>query len=167
MRPAARVLHDAQDLREANTRLGREISEAHPGGVLLVAVLKGSLIFLSDLVRRVTVPVESNPTSPLPEMFPANDVGVVLANRKTALLATSPTRLPPPCNWSTPPLTVVPPVYVLTLDRARRPAPVFVRPTVPAMTLSIVATPVVTSTSPTDNDPPPPDASVIAEPVRL
>ena len=58
MRPAARVLHDAQDLREANTRLGREISEAHPDGVLLVAVLKGSLIFLSDLGRRISVPVE-------------------------------------------------------------------------------------------------------------
>ena len=58
MRPAARVLHDKQDLRDANARLGREISEAHPGGVLLVAVLKGSLILLSDLVRRVTVPVE-------------------------------------------------------------------------------------------------------------
>ncbi len=58
MRPAARVLHDKHDLRDANARLGREISEAHPGGVLLVAVLKGSLIFLSDLVRRISVPVE-------------------------------------------------------------------------------------------------------------
>jgi len=58
LRPAARVLHDAADLREANARLGREISAAHPDGVLLVAVLKGSVIFLSDLVRAVTVPVE-------------------------------------------------------------------------------------------------------------
>ena len=57
MRPAARVLHDAQDLREANTRLGREISKAHPDGVLLVSVPTGSLIFLSDLVRRISVPV--------------------------------------------------------------------------------------------------------------
>ncbi len=58
MRPAARVLHDAEALRDATVRLGREISEAHPDGVLLVAVLKGSVIFLSDLVRRITVPVE-------------------------------------------------------------------------------------------------------------
>ena len=58
MNPPARVLHDRADLRAANERLGREISEAHPDGVLLVAVLKGSVIFLADLVRRITVPVE-------------------------------------------------------------------------------------------------------------
>lgn len=38
-------------------RLGGEISRDHEGGVLLVAVLKGSVIFLADLVRAVTVPV--------------------------------------------------------------------------------------------------------------
>ena len=58
MKPAARVLHDADDLRAANERLGREISEAHPDGVLLVAVLKGSVLFLADLVRQLTIPVE-------------------------------------------------------------------------------------------------------------
>ena len=58
MKPAARVLHNADDLRAANARLGREISEAHPDGVLLVAVLKGSVLFLADLVRQLTVPVE-------------------------------------------------------------------------------------------------------------
>lgn len=58
MTPAARVLHEAADLRVAARRLGREISAAHPDGVLLVAVLKGSVIFLSDLVREITVPVE-------------------------------------------------------------------------------------------------------------
>jgi hypoxanthine phosphoribosyltransferase len=56
--PAARILQDADDLRAANARLGREISEAHPDGILLVAVLKGSLLFLADLVRHITVPVE-------------------------------------------------------------------------------------------------------------
>jgi hypoxanthine phosphoribosyltransferase len=58
LKPAARVLHDAEDLRAANARLGREISAAHPDGVLLVAVLKGSVLFLADLVRQLTVPVE-------------------------------------------------------------------------------------------------------------
>jgi hypoxanthine phosphoribosyltransferase len=58
LKPAARVLHNADDLRAANARLGREISEAHPDGVLLVAVLKGSVLFLADLVRQLTVPVE-------------------------------------------------------------------------------------------------------------
>jgi hypoxanthine phosphoribosyltransferase len=54
----ARVLQDSADLRAANERLGREISAAHPDGVLLVAVLKGSVLFLADLVRRIEVPVE-------------------------------------------------------------------------------------------------------------
>jgi len=58
LKPAARVLHNADDLRAANARLGREISDAHPDGVLLVAVLKGSVLFLADLVRQLTVPVE-------------------------------------------------------------------------------------------------------------
>ena len=39
-------------------RLGAELSAAYPDGVLLVAVLKGSLPFLADLARRVTVPCE-------------------------------------------------------------------------------------------------------------
>lgn len=58
MTAAARILHDADDLRDAVARLGGEISEAHPDGVLLVAVLKGSVLFLADLVRQITVPVE-------------------------------------------------------------------------------------------------------------
>lgn len=39
-------------------RLGAEISRDHPDGVVLIGVLKGSLFFLSDLVRTVTVPCE-------------------------------------------------------------------------------------------------------------
>jgi hypoxanthine phosphoribosyltransferase len=56
--PGARVLHDRQELAHAVARLGSEISNAYPGGVLLVAVLKGSILFLADLVRRITVPCE-------------------------------------------------------------------------------------------------------------
>jgi len=54
----ARILQDADDLRAATERLAREISADHPDGVLLVAVLKGSVLFLADLVRAVSVPVE-------------------------------------------------------------------------------------------------------------
>jgi hypoxanthine phosphoribosyltransferase len=53
-----RVLHDRRALAEAAERLGREVSAAYPGGVLLVAVLKGSILFLADLARRVTAPCE-------------------------------------------------------------------------------------------------------------
>lgn len=37
-------------------RVAAEISADHPGGVTLVAVLKGSVIFLADLARRLAVP---------------------------------------------------------------------------------------------------------------
>ena len=52
------VLITTEELRTAVARLGAEISEAYPDGVVLVAVLKGSILFLADLVRAVTVPVE-------------------------------------------------------------------------------------------------------------
>ena len=54
----ARVVHRAAELTEATERLAAEISAAYPSGVLLVAVLKGSLFFLADLVRRLTVPCQ-------------------------------------------------------------------------------------------------------------
>ncbi|HEX2038472.1 MAG TPA: hypoxanthine phosphoribosyltransferase [Acidimicrobiales bacterium] len=53
-----RVLVTASELQEGVARLGAEVSTAYPDGVLVVAVLKGSVLFLADLVRRVTVPVE-------------------------------------------------------------------------------------------------------------
>jgi hypoxanthine phosphoribosyltransferase len=49
----------AEELQEHVTRLGAEIAADHPGGVVLVGVLKGALIFLSDLARAIRdVPVE-------------------------------------------------------------------------------------------------------------
>jgi hypoxanthine phosphoribosyltransferase len=53
-----RVLISGDELRAAVRRLGAQLSADYPDGVLLVAVLKGSVIFLADLVRFVTVPVE-------------------------------------------------------------------------------------------------------------
>jgi hypoxanthine phosphoribosyltransferase len=52
------VLITANELRVGVARLGGEISAAYPDGVVFVAVLKGSVPFLADLVRAVTVPVE-------------------------------------------------------------------------------------------------------------
>jgi hypoxanthine phosphoribosyltransferase len=54
----ARLLHERGELADAIARLGREVSDAYPAGVLFVAVLKGSLFFLADLVRNVTVACE-------------------------------------------------------------------------------------------------------------
>ena len=56
--PPARELRSAGELRRRVRELGREVSDAHPEGVVLVAVLKGSLPFLADLCRAIRVPVE-------------------------------------------------------------------------------------------------------------
>ena len=50
-----RELISAEELDAAVRRVAREISEAYTDGVVLVAVLKGSVPFLADLVRRLTV----------------------------------------------------------------------------------------------------------------
>jgi hypoxanthine phosphoribosyltransferase len=54
----ARLLIAGNQLHAGVRRLAEELSSDHPDGVLLVAVLKGSVVFLSDLVRAMTVSVE-------------------------------------------------------------------------------------------------------------
>lgn len=54
----ARVLIPSDRLHAGVRRLGAELSAAYPGGAVMVAVLKGSVCFLADLVRTMTVPVE-------------------------------------------------------------------------------------------------------------
>lgn len=56
--PPPAVLLGRRELRAVVERLGAEIAAAHPDGVVLVGVLKGSLLFFADLVRAVTAPVE-------------------------------------------------------------------------------------------------------------
>jgi hypoxanthine phosphoribosyltransferase len=55
---AVKVLVEPEVLALTVERLAAEISEEHPDGVLLVAVLNGSVVLLADLVRALTVPVE-------------------------------------------------------------------------------------------------------------
>ena len=47
-----------EELAATVTRLAAEIDADHPGGVVLIGVLKGSLFFLSDLARALQVPCE-------------------------------------------------------------------------------------------------------------
>ncbi|HXX91772.1 MAG TPA: hypoxanthine phosphoribosyltransferase [Acidimicrobiales bacterium] len=54
----AHILYGREDLAGAAARLGGEISAAYPDGVVLVAVLKGSVFFLADLVRHMGSPCE-------------------------------------------------------------------------------------------------------------
>jgi hypoxanthine phosphoribosyltransferase len=53
-----RPLIAREDLQAAVARLGDELSADYPAGAVLVAVLKGSVFFLADLVRNMTADVE-------------------------------------------------------------------------------------------------------------
>jgi len=55
---AVKALVDPEVLADTVQRLASEISRAYPDGVLLIAVLNGSVVLLADLVRSLTVPVE-------------------------------------------------------------------------------------------------------------
>ena len=46
------------ELRAASQRVAAEISRDHPHGVTVVGVLKGSILFLADVIRCLTVPAE-------------------------------------------------------------------------------------------------------------
>ncbi|MFN8019491.1 MAG: phosphoribosyltransferase family protein [Acidimicrobiales bacterium] len=50
------LLAGPEELSSLVAALGARISAAHPDGVTLVGLLKGSVLFLSDLARTVTVP---------------------------------------------------------------------------------------------------------------
>jgi hypoxanthine phosphoribosyltransferase len=55
-----RVLIDAETLQGRIAELGREISQdyADAGDIILVGILKGSTLFLADLMRHITIPHE-------------------------------------------------------------------------------------------------------------
>jgi hypoxanthine phosphoribosyltransferase len=58
-RAVKRVAFDEDVLARRVNELGREITHAYPDGDLLVlGLLKGSFIFLSDLVRQITRPLQ-------------------------------------------------------------------------------------------------------------
>src|SRR5574341_735352 len=55
----ARIVYEAETIERRVTELGREITAAYPDGDLLVlGLLKGSFIFLSDLVRQIDRPLQ-------------------------------------------------------------------------------------------------------------
>jgi hypoxanthine phosphoribosyltransferase len=53
-----RSLLDADELAAIARRLGGEIKRDYPDGVVLIALLKGSICFLADLVRELPGPCE-------------------------------------------------------------------------------------------------------------
>ena len=55
--PEPRVLLDAEEIEAIVSRLASEMSDRYPEGVVLIGVLRGSVPFLADLAREMTVPV--------------------------------------------------------------------------------------------------------------
>ena len=55
--PTPRLLLSPEQIDETVARLAGEMSARYPGGAVLVGVLRGSVPFLADLVRAMTVPV--------------------------------------------------------------------------------------------------------------
>ena len=91
--PPARILLDPADLRALVERLGREIEADFHDGVVLVGVLKGALLFLSDLaraIRRVPVLVDflaiSRYAPDSGRVRIVHDVGLDLAGRDVVLV---------------------------------------------------------------------------------
>ena len=55
------IVFDEEAIAERVSELGREITEAYPDGdLLLLGLLKGSFIFVSDLVRQVERPLQED-----------------------------------------------------------------------------------------------------------
>ncbi len=54
-----KILLSEQDISDVCKRIGNDISEEYKGKeLLLVGLLKGSVIFISDLMRAITIPCE-------------------------------------------------------------------------------------------------------------
>lgn len=54
-----KVLYSEKELREVVSALGAQISEDYKDrNLLMVSVLKGSIMFMSDLMRAITIPCE-------------------------------------------------------------------------------------------------------------
>ena len=52
-----KVFYSEEDLHEIVVRLGKQISEDYKGkNLLLVSILKGSVVFMADLMREITIP---------------------------------------------------------------------------------------------------------------
>lgn len=56
--PASEILFDHATLQKRIQELGREISDAYrgQGDLLLVCILKGGVLFLTDLIRSISIP---------------------------------------------------------------------------------------------------------------
>jgi len=58
MQDLKEILYDEAAIRECVTKLGRQISQDYAGkDLLLVGILKGAVVFFSDLIRAIDIPL--------------------------------------------------------------------------------------------------------------
>src|SRR5438093_13648180 len=87
-RELKRIVFDEETIAERVRELGGEITAAYPDGDLLVlGLLKGSFIFLSDLVRRIERPLQG-------ECLVASSYGAGTVSSGSARLVSEPHRQP-------------------------------------------------------------------------
>jgi hypoxanthine phosphoribosyltransferase len=56
--PIGEVLVESEQLQRRVAELGEQISRDYAGGVLLIGILKGAVMFLADLMRHLRIPCE-------------------------------------------------------------------------------------------------------------
>jgi hypoxanthine phosphoribosyltransferase len=96
-RKVRRVVYTAEQIRTRVRELAAEISDAYAAAdrLLVVGILKGSFVFLADLVREITVPLQidfvvassyGSGQSSTGEVKVLHDVSVPLENRAVILV---------------------------------------------------------------------------------
>ncbi len=93
---AMRVLYTADEIAEKVAELGERISLAYQGSeVLIVGVLKGGFMFMSDLVRRINLPVKidfarlssyGNADSPIGDVMIVDDIHEAITGKHVLIV---------------------------------------------------------------------------------
>jgi hypoxanthine phosphoribosyltransferase len=91
-----RVLYSADEIAEKVAELGKRISLAYQGNeVCIIGILKGGFIFMSDLVRRINLPVKidfarlssyGNADSPMGDVMIVDDIHVAIADKHVLIV---------------------------------------------------------------------------------
>jgi len=93
---AMRVLHTADEIAEKVAELGDRISLAYQSSeVFIIGVLKGGFMFMSDLVRRINLPVKidfvrlssyGNADSPMGDVTIVDDIHEAIAGKHVLIV---------------------------------------------------------------------------------
>jgi hypoxanthine phosphoribosyltransferase len=93
---AMKVLYTADEIAEKVAELGDRISLAYQGSeVFIVCILKGGFMFMSDLVRRINIPVKidfarlssyGNADSPMADVMIVDDIHEAISGKNVLIV---------------------------------------------------------------------------------